>query len=979
MSARRLHPGSRRIGSALARRFLPLAAVLILAVLGGAGPLAAQDGGIAGTVTDDATGAPLASVFVEVVRGDGTVVATGVTGPGGAFRIGGIQAGTYTVRFTSAGWGTVTETGQTVTGGQLTGLSVTMSQQSYSLNPITVTASKTEEKALDAPAAVEVVSTQDIAERPATTIAEHVKGEPGVDVIDTGVQGSYVVVRGFNNIFSGATLTMTDNRIARVPSLRANISHFNPTTNLDLDRVEVVLGPGSALYGPNAANGVIHSITRSPIGDPGASLSVAGGLRQQSAGTGFESNDEGLYHVEGRVAVSPSDRFGAKLSGQYFSATEYLFTDPVEAEQRVIANACIQADYALSEAACLNFAQGLDLTSPEDQEILRQSVDNVARGRNNDLERWSVDGRVDFRPTEETSVILAAGHSRSVSSVDLTGLGAGQVVDWGNNYLQGRFNYRDFFAQAFWNRSENDETYLLRSGRPLVDKSQLFVGQLQNATRIGESHRVIYGADLLRTIPQTDGTINGQNEEDDDITEVGGYAQLEWSLTPRLDLVGAARVDKHSRLEDPVFSPRAALVFKPDLANTFRATFNRAFSTPTTLNMFLDISGGTIPLGGPFQYDIRATGSTTMGHQFMRDAGGVPMHLSPFAPLLGQSKRTFLPTTAPQLFAEAAAAVSASNPMIAPILGLIGTPAEGSIPIVALTFDPSMVDADPTSACPTPPFCPTPGGLAGLEDIARLEPTITNTFEVGYKGLLGGRFLVGVNAWWSHITDFVSALQVSTPNVFLDGAGTFQFLNQQFQGLVGTVFPDAATATATAQQVAGAMAQIPLGVVTTTSAGGTEPALALVYRNLGSLDVFGGEVGAQIVLDDRFEIAGSLSIVDKNEFTTEGDNPEVVPLNAPTVKGTARLTYRDDGAGLNGSVRFRAQNGFPANSGVYIGEVDGLETVDLGLGWRIPGYRDLWLQLDVQNVFDSSYQTFVGTPQLGRMILARVRWDYNPF
>lgn len=980
MNARPQDTSSHPSGSALdggRRRFSALHALLVLALTPGG--MLAQQGGIAGTVTDEASGAPLASVLVEVVSANGTVVASGVTGPGGAYRIGDVPAGSYTVRFTSPGWATVTETGQTVAVGRLTSLSVHMSERSYSLNPITVTASKTEEKALDAPAAVEVVTARDIQERPATTIAEHVKNEPGVDVIDTGVQGSYVVVRGFNNIFSGATLTMTDNRIARVPSLRANISHFNPTTSLDLDHVEVVLGPGSALYGPNAANGVIHSITRSPIDDPGASFSMAGGLRQQSAGTGFDSNDKGLFHAEGRVAVSPSEKFGAKVSGQYFSATEYLFVDPVELEQRGIAAVCVAADYALSNPACLNFAQGLDLTDAGDQAVLRQSVDNVARGRDNDLERWTVDGRVDFRPTPATSVILAAGHSQSVSSVDLTGVGAGQVVDWGYNYVQGRFRYKDLFAQAFWNRSENDQTYLLRSGRPLVDKSQLFVGQLQNATRIGESYRLIYGADLLRTVPQTDGTINGQNEDDDDITEVGGYAQFEWTIDPRLDVVAAVRLDKHSRLENPVFSPRAAVVYKPDPTNTFRATFNRAFSTPTTLNMFLDISGGTIPLGGPFQYDIRATGSTDVGHVFMRDANGVPMHMSPFAPLLGQAKRTFLPTTAPQLFAEAAAAVSAQNAQAAQLLGLIGTPAEGTIPIVALTFDPSLVDAEPTVACPSPPFCPTAGGLAGLQDISRLDPTITNTFEVGYKGLLGERFLVGVNAWWSHVTDFVSALQVSTPNVFLDGTATFQFLNQQFQNLVGVAFPDAATATATAQQIAGSMARIPLGVVATTSVGGTEPALALVYRNLGSLDVFGGEIAAQIVLSDLFELSGSISVVDKNEFTTEGDNPEVVPLNAPTFKGTAKLTYRDDDAGLNGSVRFRAQNGFPANSGVYIGDVESFETVDAGFGWRIPSFRDLWLQIDVQNVFDSSYKTFVGTPQLGRMMLARVRWDFSPF
>lgn len=59
------------------------------------------------------------------------------------------------------------------------------------------------------------------------------------------------MVRGFNNIFSGGLLTLTDNRIARVPSLRLNAYNFIPVTNDDIERIEVVLGPGSAVYGPS--------------------------------------------------------------------------------------------------------------------------------------------------------------------------------------------------------------------------------------------------------------------------------------------------------------------------------------------------------------------------------------------------------------------------------------------------------------------------------------------------------------------------------------------------------------------------------------------------------------------------------------------------------------------------------------------------------------------------------------------------------
>jgi hypothetical protein len=119
--------------------------------------------------------------------------------------------------------------------------------------------------------------------------------------------------------------------------------------------------------------------------------------------------------------------------------------------------------------------------------------------------------------------------------------------------------------------------------------------------------------------------------------------------------------------------------------------------------------------------------------------------------------------------------------------------------------------------------------------------------------------------------------------------------------------------------------------------------------------------------------------VDKNEFESSGAASEIVPLNAPTLKGSASLIYRDTEAGLNGAIRFRAQNGYPANSGVYVGDVEAFGVVDVAFGLKVPGMRNVWLQLDVQNVLDNSYQSFVGTPELGRFGLLRLRWDYSPF
>ena len=167
---------------------------------------------------------------------------------------------------------------------------------------------------LDAPARVEVVTEQEIDVRPTVTAADHLRAVPGVDVATSGIQSTNVVARGFNNVFSGALYMLSDHRIAGVPSLRVNLMHFVPSTNEDLESIEVVLGPGAALYGPNTANGVLHMLTRSPLTST-VSAGFADALTaEQAAGGAAAPVDAVLSRGPGaEVAV---ERQGAKDHGR---------------------------------------------------------------------------------------------------------------------------------------------------------------------------------------------------------------------------------------------------------------------------------------------------------------------------------------------------------------------------------------------------------------------------------------------------------------------------------------------------------------------------------------------------------------------------------------------------------------------------------------------------------------------------------------
>jgi len=174
-------------------------------------------------------------------------------------------------------------TTQEVAIGTQSNITVKMVTADYNLDAIVVSASRRQEKILDAPASISLISPEQLKNTAAVTPMANLKGVPGVDIINTGLVQTNVVVRGFNNIFSGSLLTMVDNRYAAVPSLRANVATFIPTDNIDLERIEILRGPASALYGPNCSNGVCHMITKSPLAQEKPFMTTA------SIGLGFRS------------------------------------------------------------------------------------------------------------------------------------------------------------------------------------------------------------------------------------------------------------------------------------------------------------------------------------------------------------------------------------------------------------------------------------------------------------------------------------------------------------------------------------------------------------------------------------------------------------------------------------------------------------------------------------------------------------------
>lgn len=887
-----------------------LPALLFLLLLLALAPAArAQTATLEGRVVDAETGEPLSGATVQVIASGGAEVAGGSADADGAFRFQ-VEPGTYSVVVTRIGHETRRMDGIRAGAPAVT---VAMVERAVALNPIVVSASRSEESQLDAPATVAVVEQEEIREQSATTVADHVKGQVGVDISQTGIQQANVVTRGFNNVFSGAMLVIQDYRYARVPSLRVNAYNLIPTTTLDLETVEIVLGPGAALYGPNSASGVLHMISSSPIDDPGTMISVAGGEQE-------------IVHGIARHASRIGENAGIRVSAQYFRGNDFEFIDPEEEDAR---EAALPAD-----------------------------PDTKIGLRNFDAGRFTFDARVDVRPWEDGEIVFSGGLNRLVDSIELTGLGAAQVQDWTYSYGQVRARKGKLFAQTFINLSDAGDSFLLRTGEPIVDESYFWAGQVQHGFELGGRTDLLYGLDVQRTDPRTEGTITGRNEDDDTINEVGGYVHTQTRLTDAVELLAALRVDHHNRVEDVVFSPRAGVVIEPAPQQNFRLTYNRAFSTPTTNNLFLDLVAGRIPIAPGIGYDIRTLGTPESGFTFSRDCpggfdGGFCMH-SPFVP------GARLPANAALAWNTLLGVLAPSE--LQPFLGLIQSDAP-PVETILRRFDPErrtfVLDEE------------------GPVDIGRIEPTITQTFEVGYKGLLGSRVLIAADVYRSDIEDFVTPLRVETSTVFLDPGTTAAFLTERLTPLVlnGTLTTEQLQGIVT--QLTTGLAQVPIGTIAPDQAGA--PDILLAYRNFGSIDLWGADFAAEVLLTDVLSLKGTYSWVSEEcfDFDENGTCEDLldVALNAPQNKGSIGLRYRDVSRGLSAEAQARFVSEFVMNSGVYVGTVDSYALLDANVEYHLPWAPGAAIGVTAYNLLNNEHREFIGAPELGRIVMARLKWD----
>lgn len=259
-----------------------------------------------GTVTDQ-NNQPLIGVSVVIL---GTFTGT-ATDASGNFQLNlNFDRGPVTLVFTYIGY----EEQRVVLSAARTDISVKLKEQSIIGNEVIVSASRVAERILEAPVTVTQIQSRQIQAGSGPELFSNLARYQGVDVNSSSMLLTTISTRGFNSPKSERMIQLADYVDLQVPSLNLNLGNMLGVAELDINSVEIIHGPASALYGANAFNGVLITNSKDPFIHQGIGLKIKGGSRE-------------LFDGQIRVASKIGDRFAFKINASYLTANDWVADD----------------------------------------------------------------------------------------------------------------------------------------------------------------------------------------------------------------------------------------------------------------------------------------------------------------------------------------------------------------------------------------------------------------------------------------------------------------------------------------------------------------------------------------------------------------------------------------------------------------------------------------------------------------------------
>ncbi|KOS07640.1 TonB-dependent receptor [Flavobacterium akiainvivens] len=493
-------------------------------ILFGFTALHAQTAKINGRVTDGKTGILAATVLIEGLN------LLAVADENGNYIIENIPAGSYEVIAASVGYSTLRQK-FTILDGETQTLDFKLQQDDESLDEVVITGTMKEVSRMDSPIPVEIITPKLFKKNPTASLFEAVGMINGVqpqlncnvcntgDIHINGMEGPYTMI-----LIDGMPIV----------SALSTVYGLSGIPNSIVERIEVVKGPASSLYGSEAMGGIINVITKAPYKAPLVSAD-------------YFFTSWGEHSLDAAVKIN-AGKAKSLLGINYF-------------------NYQVKADKNHDNFTDVTQQNRISIFNKWDFEREENRQASIA-GRYVYEDRWG--GEMDWTPAFRGSDSIY-GESIYTQRAEVIGLYQLPTAE-------------RIFTQFSYNWHNQDSYY---GTTPYMATQQVAFVQAYWDKQFGDNHTFLLGAAFRYTHydDNTPGTANENGVNRPQETPLPGvFIQDEWTLNERHKLLGGYRFD-YDKNHGGVHSPRVAYKFSPNQHNTLRASFGTGFRV---VNLFTE-------------------------------------------------------------------------------------------------------------------------------------------------------------------------------------------------------------------------------------------------------------------------------------------------------------------------------------------------------------------------------------------------------
>ncbi|QRR00280.1 TonB-dependent receptor [Dyadobacter sandarakinus] len=817
------------------------------------------------------------------------------------------------------------------------------------LNQVVVTASRVEESILRSPVSIEKMDARQIQQTPSANYYDGLVNMKSLDMVTSSITYKQINTRGFNTTGNSRFLQLVDGVDNQPSGLGFAMGNLFGPHDIDVESAELIPGAASALYGPIAFNGMLNTRTKNPFAYQGLSVQTKFGFNH--IGDGTEPGAKPLYDLAIRYAKAFNNKFAFKVNASYLKGTDWYANDYTDIDPNTSPENRGPANPGKNQ---------LNIYGDE----VAQTIPNIGRVsrtgyEEKDLATYGVyslklNAALHYRITDKLEAIYQGNFNQGTAQY--TGSNRFVINDF--KFIQHRLELRgsNFYVRAYSNQELSTNSYNTRA-----------LGQQINRTWVRDLAGNVVTPDKAdatwfeRYTAAYNGLVNGTGSKNHDaarsFADQGrvlpgseAYEAAKDRLIQTRGLAGAGILSECSlRHVEGMYDLSSALkVFNLQVGGNYRKYY---LNTGGTLFDDKDKNLTNDEYGAFAQ----ASKSLFKEHLKLTVSGRYDKNENFVGRFTPRASAVFSPTENHHI--RASYQTGFRNPTVAdqfiklnvgPIIILGGAPVnsaglnayENSVTIASFSQFASAFGADMQKGVPFPQAVANNKDKLVKSNVPYIKSEKVKSYEVGYKGLLGQKFLFDINYYFSEYTDFMINTVVARAKSDI-------------------LLADGSVNPAAAAELLGADRQ-----------------LFQLYTNAADkVSIQGISAGLTYALPKNYKLTANSTWINFNLRDADANN--VPAFNTPEWKtnlifGNARLT---DKIGFN--VAWHWQSAFDWY-GTFTenrpGRVQAYNLLDAQISYRIPGLKTI-VKVGGSNITNKYVVQAYGSPAVGGLYYISLNFD----